>query len=57
MPDAQYVRGKKSYFVIKDTKGDRYGEYSLAALTLPLPIDGKLAGYLMRNLTEEMSKN
>ncbi len=54
MPDAKYVRGKKSYFVVKDSSGKRYGEYSLAALTLPLPIDGSLAGYLMRRLGEEI---
>jgi len=54
MPDAKYVRGKKSYFAVKDNKGKRYGEYSLASLTLPLPIDGSLAGYLIRTLTEEI---
>lgn len=54
MPDAKYVRGKKSYFVVKDNDGKRYGEYSLASLTLPLPIDGSLAGYLLRRLGEEI---
>jgi hypothetical protein len=54
IPDAKYVRGNKSYFVIKDAKGKRYGEYSLPSLSLPLPINGLLAGYLIRRLSEEM---
>lgn len=57
MPDAKFIRGKKTYFVIKNNEGKRYGEYSLSAFTLPLPIDGNLAGYLMRKLSEEISQS
>lgn len=57
MPNANYVRGKNSYFVIKDKKGKRYGEYCLSSLTLPLPIDSELAGYLIRKLSQEITKN
>jgi len=56
IPDAKFVRGKPSYFVVKNINGKRYGEYSLAAFTLPLPIDGKLAGYLMKRLSDEIIK-
>ena len=54
IPDAKYIWGKDSYFVVKDSTGKRYGEYSLAALTLPLSIDGALAGYIIRKLGEEI---
>src|SRR5690606_21402352 len=58
MPDATYVRGVPSYFVIKGQDGKRYGEYSLSSLTLPPPIEGGLYAYLTRRLSEEMySKN
>ena len=55
MPDAVYIRGYSSYFVIKDEKGKRYGEFSLAELTIPIPIDGNLHGYLFRRLHEQRS--
>lgn len=57
MPDAEYVRGKNSYFVVKDEKGKRYGEYCLSSLTLPLPINADLAGYLIRKLSQEITKD
>jgi hypothetical protein len=56
IPDATYVRGEPSYFVVKDEIGKRYGEFSLSSLTLPVPIDGKLYGYLLRRLSEEAAK-
>jgi hypothetical protein len=56
VPDATYVRGEPSYFVIKDENGKRYGEYSLSSLTLPLPINGKLYGYLFRRTIEQASQ-
>lgn len=55
MPDATYVRGVPSYFVIKDQDGNRYGEYSLSSLTLPAPIAGNLYSYLTKRLSEEIS--
>lgn len=54
VPNAKFVRGKTSYFVVKDVNGKRYGEYCLPVFTLPLPIDGKLAGYLMKRLSDEI---
>lgn len=57
MPNATYVRGEPSYFVVKDESGKRYGEYSLSSLTLPNPIDGKVYGYLIRRLAEESAKH
>lgn len=58
MPDADYIRGNSSYFVIKDESGKRYGEFCLSSFTLPMPIEGKLYGYLVRRLSEQqVSKN
>lgn len=57
MPDAEYIRGNSSYFTIKDKSGKRYGEFCLASFTLPMPIDGKLYGYLVRRLSEQISKS
>lgn len=57
MPDAKYIRGVPSYFVVKDVDGKRYGEYCLSSLTLPLPIDAKLAGYLIRRLSDEAARD
>lgn len=57
MPDAEYVRGPSSYFVVKDESGERHGEFCLSTFTLPIPIDGKLYGYLVRRLSEQMSKS
>ena len=55
--DSKFVRGGPSYFVVKDTNGNRYGEYRLASLTLPSPINGKLLGYLQRNLSKHIPYN
>lgn len=55
--DATFVRGKPTYFVVKDTDGNRFGEYRLAGFTLPTVIDGKLYGFLTRKLTQEISKS
>lgn len=57
IPNAEYLRGYSSYFVIKDKYGKRYGEFHLPVYTLPPPIDGKLYGYLIRRLSEQISKN
>lgn len=57
VPDAKYVEGKPSYFVVKDEKSQRYGEFSLSTFTIPSPINGNLYGYLIRKLSEEMQKD
>ncbi len=56
LPDAKYIHGHPSYFVIKDCGGARYGEYSLSSLTLPTPIDADVYLYLTRRLTEQRNK-
>lgn len=55
MPEATYVRGVPSYFVMKASDGKRYGEYSLSSLILPPPIDGEVYAYLIKRLSEIMS--
>lgn len=40
VPEATYVRGVPSYFVLKGKDGKRYGEYSLSSLTLPHQLKG-----------------
>lgn len=54
IPDAEYIRGNPSYFVIKDKNGKRYGEFCLSSFTLPMPIDGKLYGYIVRRLSDQI---
>lgn len=56
IPDAEFVRGRSSYFVVKDENGKRYGEFCLPSFTLPVPLDGKLYGYLVRRLSDEIEK-
>lgn len=53
LPDAKYIHGYPSYFVIKDYDGTRYGEYSLSSLTLPTPIDEDVYLYLTKRLSEQ----
>jgi hypothetical protein len=55
MPEATYVRGVPSYFVMKGNDGKRYGEYCLSSLTLPPPIEGEIYAYLITRLSEVMS--
>ncbi len=57
LPDAKMAAGRLSYFVVKDINGKRYGEYSLSAITAPLPIDTNLWAYLVRNLSDELAKD
>lgn len=57
MPDAKYISGKPTYFVVKDIEGKRYGEYRLSAITTPSLIDKNLWSYLLRRLSEETEKN
>lgn len=55
MPDAKFIQGYPSYFVIKDDEGRRYGEFSLSYLTIPAPIDKAVYGYLIRKMSELVS--
>lgn len=54
IPNATYVGGKPSYFVVKDKNGKRYGEYSLSSMTAPSPIDPNLWVYLLRELLAQL---
>ena len=42
VPNATYVSGIPSYFVMKDEHNNRYGEYSLSSITTPCPINPKI---------------
>ncbi len=53
MPNATYVAGVPSYFVMKDENDKRYGEYSLSSITTPCPINPDLWAYLIRTLSEK----
>ncbi len=55
MPDATWVAGVPSYFVMKDEKNKRYGEYSLSSITTPCPINPDLWAYLIRKLLENIN--
>ncbi len=54
MPNAIYVAGVPSYFVIKDEHNNRYGEYCLSSITIPCPINPDLWVYLIRELMENI---
>lgn len=56
LPDAKFIHGHPSYFVIIDSDGTRYGEYSLSSLTIPTPIDADVYFYLTRRLIEQKNK-
>jgi len=56
-PEAKYISGKPTYFVVKDIEGKRYGEYRLSAITMPSLIDKNLWSYLLRRLSEEIANN
>lgn len=55
MPDATWVAGVPSYFVMKDEKNKRYGEYSLSSIITPCPINPDLWAYLIRKLLENIN--
>lgn len=57
VPDAKYITGKPTYFVVKDIESKRYGEYRLSAITVPSPINQSLWIYLFRRLGEELERN
>lgn len=57
MPNAKKLLGRPSYFVVIDTHGKRYGEYSLLSLTAPLPINTNLWAYLISKLSEEIANS
>ncbi len=50
MPNATFIAGVPSYFVMKDENDKRYGEYSLSSMTFPCPINPILWIYLNRKL-------
>ncbi|MDR1348426.1 MAG: hypothetical protein LBJ63_08400 [Prevotellaceae bacterium] len=55
IPDAECCTfGKRTYFVIKDRDGKRYGEFNLFMPVLPSPIDLNLWIYLVRRLSEQI---
>lgn len=55
MPDAKFIQGYPSYFVVKDEEGKRYGEFSLSYLTVPSPINRNVYGYLIKKMSELVS--
>lgn len=50
IPNATYIAGVPSYFVIKDENNKRYGEYSLSSITIPCPIHPELWVFLQRKM-------
>lgn len=50
--NVKYESGLLSYFVVKDKNGDRYGEVSFLAMTLPFPFDSDLYLYISKRLAE-----
>lgn len=54
VPNATYMDGVPSYFVIKDEYDNRYGEYCLPSITAPCPINPDLWIYLIRELMENI---
>lgn len=57
MPDATYISGRNSYFVVEDTNGKRYGEHRLSTVITPLPINKNLWIYLIRRLSDETANS
>ena len=53
-PQADYVAGVPSYFVIKDERNIRYCEYCFASLTAPCPINPVLYAYIIRTLSKAL---
>ena len=45
MPEAKFISGMPTYFVVKDIEAKRYGEYRLSAITMPSLIDKNLWSY------------
>ncbi len=56
MPDAKFLSGKLSYFVVKDINDKRYGEFSLSTITIPTPINENLLMYLIRRTSDAIEK-
>lgn len=55
LPNATYIAGVPSYFVMKDENNKRYGEYSLSSITTPCPINPNLWAYVIRKLLENIN--
>lgn len=54
MPNATWIAGVPSYFVMKDENNQRCGEYSLSSITIPCPINPSLWAYLSRKLGDNL---
>lgn len=54
VPNATYMDGVPSYFVIKDEYDNRYGEYCLSSIIIPSLINPDLWIYLTRELVENI---
>lgn len=52
VPNATFISGVPSYFVMKDENDKRYGEYSLSSMTFPCPINHILWMCLNRKLIQ-----
>lgn len=52
MPNAKFIQGDLSYFVVKDKNGNRFGEFSLPFLTVPSPIDKKIYAFITTKIAE-----
>ena len=55
LPNATYIAGVPSYFVMKDENNKRYGEYSLSSITTPCSINPNLWAYVIRKLLENIN--
>ena len=49
--------GRLGYFVVKDTNGNRYGEFRLSMPVVPEPIDLKLWAYIIKKLSKNIEYN
>jgi len=54
LPNATYVAGTPSYFVLKDEDNKRYGEYSLSSIVAPSPINPVLWAVLFKRIMENI---
>ncbi len=52
IPNVSFIDGVPSYFVIKDEKDTRNGEYHFSSSTSPCPINPKLWIYLIKKISE-----
>lgn len=50
-------QGNKTYFVVLNDEGNRYGEFALSVIIEPTPINKEVYYYLVTRLTNVMSHN